>query len=532
MAIKWTRTHDAARQRLLEALADKVRAFKDNSAKARSARANLPFSDWCQTYLPHYFSEPFAPFHRTMFSAVGEEGMPTFIGAFRGAGKSVLLSLARPLWTALNGGCPYFIFGSRAQRLAAQNMDYIRLELDHNERIRADYDPSARRTADSGQGLKTDGAEEEWTVEISSPAASARKKNHSRARPCLKSIKFEAFGIGMSPRGRRHGQYRPLEFIGDDLEDAELARNPQREKHLWDWMMDEVVPALEPERWVFTVLSTMFGPGCMLEQARELAGKNDPKGRALGRLFLQPVTDARGHSVWPERFGDNALARVRAQIGLRNWMRNFTMVAEDPDKPFQPGWFREYDESDLADRSELDVVAFLDPALSESPKGCPRALIIVGCDRKTGIRYVRDAWIGRGTPNDMVEKIFEANERWRPRVFGIESNGGYALIKPLLESRAAGKSWVPARYVNHSLAKELRIEGLAPAMEAGRWRFPANPNAGIKILQDQFASYPDGFVDGPDAAAGCDELLPDSFRPASGQFEYRRGARRTNYAYV
>ncbi len=63
----------------------------------------------------------------------------------------MLLSLARPLRRALRGECPYFIYGSRVQRLAAQNMDYVRLELDHNQRLKADYGD-----------LKTDGREEEW----------------------------------------------------------------------------------------------------------------------------------------------------------------------------------------------------------------------------------------------------------------------------------------------------------------------------------------------------------------------------------
>jgi len=491
----------------MELLAQKARAFKDNSAKARAERRKLRFPEWCQTYLPHYFSEPFAAFHRRMVEVAGEQAMPTFIGAFRGAGKSVLLSLARPLWIALNGGCPYFLYGSRVQRLAAQNMDYIRIELDHNERLRADY----------GR-LETDGPDEEWTVELPQGVA-------------YSSTKFEAFGIGMSPRGRRYGAYRPLEFVGDDLEDAELARNPQREKNLWDWMMDEVLPALEPGKWIFTVVGTMFGPGCMLERARELSEKTDPSGRPLGTFFLQAALDEAGRSVWPERFSDGNLARVRATIGLRNWMRNFALVAEDPDKPFQPAWFREYDEADI-DLDKLDKVCFLDPALSEAATGCPRALIAVACDRATGVRYVLDAWIDRGTARLMVHKIFAFNERFRPRVFGIESNGGYALIKPLLENMSVGHLWVPARYKNQTVPKDIRIESLAPAMEAGRWLWPKRPSPGVKTLQDQFTSYPDGFVDGPDACAGCDELLPDSFRPAAHGPLYKSVETRTQYAYV
>ena len=541
---KWTRTHEQARRRILELMAEKARPFEDMSDEARQARRTLPFLDWCRTYLPHYFDRDFARFHRSMVSAAGEPGMPTFIGAFRGAGKSVLLALARPLRSALLGASPYFVYGSQVQRLASQNMDYVRLELERNERIHADYDT-----------VSIDGPETEWVVGCRNAAAESGEGSSAEC-------KFEAFGIGMSPRGRRSGPRRPLEFVGDDLEDAELARNPQREKNLWDWMMDEVMPALEPHHFVFTVLGTMFGPGCMLERARGLSQKSDEQGRPLAKLFVQPGIED-GRSVWPQRFSDEDLERIRAIIGIRNWQRNFALSGEDPDRPFQAAWMQEYDEHVLIDKgfepatdkglksptlhsygdgaplasrqkplASLDVVCFLDPALSESTRGCPRAIIAVACERQVGTRYVLDAWIDRGSPQVMVEKVMAFNERFRPRIFGIESNGGYALIKPLLEEMSRGRRWVPARYVEHREAKEVRIERLAPQMEAGRLLFPRHPSAGVKTLQDQFLSYPDGFVDGPDACAGCGELLPDAFGRANSGFGYRSGDGRRDLAHV
>jgi predicted phage terminase large subunit-like protein len=461
------------------------------------------FLPWCRTYLPHYFDCEFAPFHQAMVGATGEPGMPTFVCAFRGAGKSVLLTLARPLYRALRGEAPYFIYGSQVQKLAAQNMDYVRLELEHNPRIRGDYG-----------ALEVRGPQSEWTVAL------ARRRGSS---------KFEAFGIGMSPRGRRHGEHRPVEFVGDDLEDAELARNPEREQNLWDWLMDEVLPALKPDRFVFTVLGTMFGPDCMMQRARRLAEKRDASGRPLGSTFLQKVTQ-QGRSVWPERFGDETLSRIRATIGLRNWLRNYALEPEDPTKPFQAKWMGTY-RLDEVDLPKLDTVGFLDPAVSQSPSGCPRALVAVGADRRTGVRYVLDCWIERGTPLEMIRQLFALNRRLRPRVIGIESNGGYALIRPLLNVRETQRGVrLPVRYVNHTRPKDLRIEMLCSQFETGRWLFPQNPSAGVKTLQEQFLSYPDGYVDGPDAAAGCDELLPRAFAPAADEAGYMRLQGRTDFS--
>jgi hypothetical protein len=499
----WNRQHEQQRLRIQEQIAQCATPFAQTGEPNRRARRALPLPDWCRTYLPHYFEAPSAPFHERMVDAVGEPGMPTFVGAFRGAGKSVLLALARPLWRTLSGQCPYFIFGSQVQKLAAQNMDYIRLELEHNPRIHADY------------GVPdVSGPQAQWEVQV---------------RGVLGSAKFEAFGIGMSPRGRRHGRHRPLEFLGDDLEDAELARNPEREQNLWEWLMDEVIPALEPGRFVFTILGTMFGPHCMLQRARKLAEQRDAQGTPLGRAFVQPVVE-NGRSVWPERFDDDTLARIRATIGLRNWLRNYTLEPDDPNRPFQAKWMLTYEDAEV-DIHALDVVVFLDPAVSMSARGCPRALIAVGADRRSGVRYVLDAWIERGTPTQMIEKMFDWNERLRPRAIGVEQNGGYALIRPLLAMHEEQRGQrLPTRYITHSRPKDLRIEKLCPQFETGRWRFPRNPNAGVRTLQEQFLSYPDGFVDGPDASAGCDELLPDAFTPkvkAGGG--YQSLSRRTNF---
>jgi len=501
--VKWSRQHEQMRLKVLERIEHCATPFRETGARARASRMKQPFLDWCRTYLPHYFHAPFAAFHHRMAEAVGEPAMPTFVCAFRGAGKSVLLTLARPLHRTLRDRVPYFLYGSQVQKLAAQNMDYVRLELENNPRIRGDY----------GE-LEVTGSQTEWRV---------------RAARQGGSTKFEAFGIGMSPRGRRHAEHRPVEFIGDDLEDAELARNPDRERNLWDWLMDEVIPAMEPDRFAFTVLGTMFGPRCMMQRARRLSERKDASARPLARVFVQKATEA-GRSVWPERLSDEALSRIRATIGLRNWLRNYALEPEDPTKPFQVKWMRTYGPGEVALR-KLDVVAFLDPAVSE--RGCPRALVAVGADRTTGARYVLEAWIERGTATEMVAKLFEFNARFRPRLIGVESNGGYALIKPLLGMwEAERRVRLPVRYVNHTRPKDLRIETLCTQFESGLWRFPENPSPGVKALQEQFLSYPDGYVDGPDAAAGCDELLPQAFGAPPSEGGYASLHKRTDFSQL
>ncbi len=504
MATRWTQAHVKQREAILDLLTEEARPFEDTSDAAKDARRRLPILPWCQTYMPHYFRSPFAAFHTEMNAAAGEPCLPTFIAAFRGAAKSTFFSVVRPLRRTLERRTPYTIFGSQVQVLAAQNMDYVRIELEENPRIACDY----------GE-LSVEGSEDAWTVHL--PPAASRGAAQEPHRIEWAEAKFEAFGVRQSVRGRRHGPWRPFDFVGDDLEDDAVAANPRREQQLWDWLMGGVLPAMEPDVFTFTVVGTFFGPLCMLVRARELAEVEGPGGRPLARYYSRPAVDATGGTVWPERFSDEHLARIRATQGLKNWLRNYALEAHDPDKPFQAQWIdaHRYDPAKVrADR--LDVVGYLDPAVSESASGCPRALVIVGADRQTGVRYVLDVWIGRGTPAEMVRRIFDADEEWHPRVIGIESNGGFILLKDLVDEEMRKRNrWLPLDYSPATQSKESRIERLAKAFEAGRWRFPTSPHAGIQTLEQQFVSYPDGWKDGPDAAAGCDAFLPAAFRSAA-----------------
>ena len=499
MSGKWTRQHEVERQKILEMLAG-MKPFDDSSDAAQKARKRLDFLPWCRTYLPHLFLCEFEPFHEDMVLAASEPDLPTFVCAFRGAGKTQLLARARTIWRILNQRTPFAIFGSAAQLLAAQNMDAIRIELQSNPRIRADYGEQ-----------RIDGAEEEWTVEFASQTAPDGTKRYRATR-------LQAFGTGMQVRGKLFGADRPHDFLGDDLEDLQIARSTRREDHLWHWLWREVEPALEPSGYLFTVLCNMFGPGCLLLRAEKGAETRDSKGGEVMRVFRQPIIEG-GVNVWPARYSDLALERKRLRGDLAGWLREYMLEPADPAAPFQPQWIdaHRYREEDLP-VEHLDTVTFLDPAISET--GCPRALVCVSADRRTGVRYIREAWIETGSPHAMLEKLYEFDERFHPRLHGIEENGGYALLRPLLQEVALRRGWLPVAYKSQSVNKELRIERLGPGFEAGRWRFPATPSVGVQKLEEQFLAYPEGYRDGPDACASADEMLPNVWGPSSGETHF------------
>jgi hypothetical protein len=65
----------------------------------------------------------------------------------------------------------------------------------------------------------------------------------------------------------------------------------------------------------------------------------------------------------------------------------------------------------------------------------------------------------------------------------------------------------PHRRVNNDRNKALRIERVDTVIETGQVVFPDGQDT--PTLISQFLTYPQGYVDGPDALAGCLERFPE-----------------------
>ena len=88
----------------------------------RTAVLPTSLSAWVKRYLPHYFTRPFSRFHIWLAGELNtlhtRRGSRQALVAPRGSAKSTWVSLAYPLWTALEGRESYIwlISDSQAQR--------------------------------------------------------------------------------------------------------------------------------------------------------------------------------------------------------------------------------------------------------------------------------------------------------------------------------------------------------------------------------------------------------------------------------
>ena len=535
-----TGAHRRQRARALEAIRSEARPFADTSPEARARRRALPFFDWCSTYLPHYFSASPWSKHIQAERHSHEQGMPQFHCWSRGAGKSTIFSLAKPLsWilaedsttegTEVHGGqkgsdadplCTsvpsvvehrrrhFIILGGATEDVAIDKSDFIKLELEENPRLRSDYG-------------------EEGCLVVGEAGARVMGDTLVWCR-----------GIGQSTRGQRHRQWRPDAFVGDDLENDVLVRNPKREDELWDWLIGATFPGLEAHgaKALFIVVGTMYGRHCLMMRAREASQQADPNGRPICRYFEHPLRDARGRSTWPERYSDDDLARACAIMGTRIARREIDCKEDDQDAPFRPEWIQEL-QAARVDRAGLHVVAHLDPSAKAGEQHDYKAIVVLGmpdpcrtqnaeCGAEELVAnaaiphstlrtphspiFCLHAWVRRASPMEMIEQLFRIDEQYQPAVIGCEANGFQSLIWELLdiEQQRRGRA-LTVKPVQNRQNKQDRILSNQGEFERGLCFFDPR-ESDQRLLIDQFLDFgkPSVHDDGPDAWDCARRLLP------------------------
>lgn len=442
--------------------------------RLRMARQD-PFY-FCKTYLPHYFSNDFAPFHHELIELITPRGTavrPVAVAAPRGFAKTTVVSFGYVLHQVLFGLRRFVVLGSDTADLAVDLTGYIRLELSHNQRLAEDF----------GQLTEAKGAAGDF---ITGP-----------------DVRLLARGSGQRLRGLKHGRHRPDLVILDDLENDKNVRNPRLVKDTLAWITEAVYPAIDPAGSLL-IIGTVLAQRSAL--ATMLHSIDEPWRRFTRRLYKAIGDD--GQSLWPSRHSAEDLLRQKKLMGSRAFNKEKQNDPRDDEGMFQEQWIRPYGQAELAGKT-LAVAAFLDPSLASGETGDYKALITVGLDQAEQVFYVLDAFIRRCSLDQLCRAVLARHQRHGFTIFGVEDNVFQRLLLDEF-SRAAAEAQVslPIRGVTHRLAKETRLAGVSPLVERGVVRFlPQHSDQSLLIEQLLHFPSPNIHDDGPDALEGAISLL-------------------------
>lgn len=511
--------------------------------KARRERAGKDLRFFAETYFPHYMTAPLSRMHKDMyaqFETMIHEGRDRpgvakyALAAPRGNAKSTSASLILPLWCICSQAKKFIGILSDTTEQADEFLEFIKVELTANERLREDF-PKA-----CGKGR-------------------AWKSGHAIT---ANNIKIRCWGTGKALRGARHCSSRPDLVICDDLENDEYVSSPEQRRKTEDWFFKAVMK-IGAQNTAYIVVGTILHYDSLLSKLLRQPGWAGKKYKAVIKFSTSPLwekwerlyaecgvattpSDSVCHPplervgagiknktpllskegcpqggvvradqffsehkfemlegtevLWPEVEDYHYLMKMRISDGPSAFDSEKQNEPINPDDClFQENWFRYFDDLSVANNhSRLQYFCAVDPSMGKSSHKADPSAILIGAVREAeGYIDVVEADIQKRHPDAIMEALFEYHKQYKFTRVVIEEVQFQELFKDqLIKEGAKRQIYLPVEGVRPVADKRLRITKLQPHIKNGLIRFRRDQ----RLLLDQLKYFPKAsHDDGPDA---------------------------------
>ena len=304
---------------------DKLTPILDRSLvrkmmKDRAIRTNITkvsFLYFFHFYYAHYVKYETADFQKELFHLL--ESNPNenlYVVAFRGSGKSTIITTSYPLWAILGKQQKKFcVIFTQTRVQAKQHMMNIRTELESNELLKRDLGPFKEES-------------DEWG------SFSLVFKKHN-ARITVASTE-------QSIRGIRHNEHRPDLLICDDVEDVQSTKTRESREKTYNWLRGEVIPTGDRNTRLIIVGNLLHEDSLLMKIKTEVA-----ENRSSGVFKQYPLLDRNDYCLWKGKYPDeNALEEEKKKVGSEvSWQREYLLrIIPSDDQVIYPEWLQFYDQ--------------------------------------------------------------------------------------------------------------------------------------------------------------------------------------------
>jgi len=266
-----------------------IDAIVEKASQDRDFRLELvekSFFWFIHIYFPNYLSYPMAEFHKEMIGIMEKESNTVVFTAFRGSGKSTIVSLAYVVW-AMTGtkNKRFIILLSHTEKQAETLMYSIKQTLEENELLKNDLGPFQETAG-------------EWKI------SSLIFKNYD--------ARIMAGSVNESIRGLRYKEKRPDLIICDDVETLETVNTEEGKEKTIIWY-DRVITPLGDEGTSIVVLGTIMSTGALILTLKERI----QQGLLNGVFRKYPIVDDNNNPLWSSRWADyQAMEGFRKNKGI------------------------------------------------------------------------------------------------------------------------------------------------------------------------------------------------------------------------
>lgn len=312
------------------------------------------------------------------------------------------------------------------------------------------------------------------------------------------NVRVLAMGKGQSLRGVKYLDARPDGFFGDDLEEPEDVRTPEARERVLNWLLFDLMPALDTNTAHGRVAATPLDPEALPAQLIR-AGWTHKK-------YPIEYIDNNGQRqpTWPDREPLVKIDERRDQAMKVGKMRQYNMEymceAETAgEKAFRKEMFRVEPQV----RTWQNRFCMYDPARTVGAGSATTGF--ADWSWIGGRLVVWDGWGRKLMPDEIIADMFRYNEECSPTWIGVEEDGlNQWLLQPIRAEQVKRGVVLPIKAVKAPKGKIDFIRGLQPYFHAREAIFAKD----LPDLAAQLLSFPTGLIDAPNALAYAPRLRP------------------------
>lgn len=431
--------------------------------KMYTSRNHLAFF---ATYFKHYVTCKTAPFQNEIFQITQNPSIThAVIVAFRGSGKSTIVSTSLPIWAVLGKLQKKFVvIISQTQKQSELILNGIRNELENNVYLKNDYN------------LKLEYKQEWNTSTLVIPDINAR---------------ILATSTNESNRGIRHQQYRPDLIICDDIESLDSVKTKEGRDKTAQWFFGEIMP-LGDENTKIVVIGNLLHEDSLIMRLKEKQESLAKDGHFVFKEY--PLLDPEGNIAWLGKYENmDAINRKKNEMEHIAWNREMLLkILPTTDAVIQLDWIKYYDKFPDPSSSEYDLrfyISSVDLAVSKSDSADYTAIISAAIYQKADDLYI---YILSPMVNkrmdfpETIEKIVEINNHffsnWTTHKVIVENVAYQAAAVQTLKLKCINVEGIPIAGSD----KRTRLAGTSNYVKYGQVMFPRE---GAEELVSQLVGF-------------------------------------------
>lgn len=305
---------------------------------------------------------------------------------------------------------------------------------------------------------------------------------------------YVAAGVG----GGITGKGAHVLVIDDPVKNREDAESEYSRDSVWDWYTSTAYTRLAPGGGILVILTRWHDDdlaGRLLAAAAD--GADDWEVVKYPAIAEQDEEfRLEGEALHPERYDVSSLSKIQKAIGPRDWSALYQQnpVADEGDY-FNRDMINYYDEADL-DYTRLRYYCAWDLAIGQRERNDYSVGLVVAVDEYDRL-YVVDCVRGKWDGFELVERILDLYETWRPGVVGIEKGHIEMALGPFLEKRVRERRLNEAYFRDLKTGrrdKEARARAIQGRMQQGMVYFPKEP-LWVGPLIAELLRFPNGVHD-------------------------------------